>query len=77
MPYIPPWYRVNPDPSTAGKLAYMIQVLIYRFLKHTSRDYAGYATVIGVLDSMKMELYRRVVAPYEDQKIKENGDVEW
>jgi hypothetical protein len=24
-----------------------------------------------------LEIYRRLVAPYEDKKIEENGDVEW
>ena len=30
---------------------------------------------IGFLESVKLEYYRRVVAPYEDQKIKDSGDV--
>ena len=30
---------------------------------------------IGVLECIKQEFYRRVAAPYEDQKMKENGDV--
>jgi hypothetical protein len=30
---------------------------------------------IGVLECIKQEFYRRVAAPYEDIKIKENGDV--
>jgi hypothetical protein len=30
---------------------------------------------VGVLESCKLEYYRRVAAPYEDVKIKENGDV--
>jgi hypothetical protein len=31
--------------------------------------------VIGALENCKMELYRRKIAPYEDIKIEENGDV--
>lgn len=31
---------------------------------------------IGVLTAIKDEFYRRDVAPYEDLKISENGDVE-
>ena len=31
--------------------------------------------LIGVLECAKLELYRRVAAPYEDDKIDENGDV--
>ena len=30
---------------------------------------------VGVLECIKLEYYRRVAAPYEDQKIKEAGDV--
>ncbi|MEM4727151.1 MAG: hypothetical protein QXD04_02710 [Candidatus Bathyarchaeia archaeon] len=30
---------------------------------------------MGVLECVKQEFYRRVVAPYEDIKIRENGDV--
>jgi len=30
---------------------------------------------IGVLECVKQEMYRRKLAPYEDQKIKENGDI--
>jgi len=37
--------------------------------------YATLNTVIGVLECAKLELYRRVVADYEDQKCEENGDV--
>jgi hypothetical protein len=31
--------------------------------------------VVGALDGAKAEFQRRVVAPYEDKKIRENGDV--
>ena len=30
---------------------------------------------MGALECAKLELYRRVAAPYEDVKIMENGDV--
>ena len=30
---------------------------------------------LGVLSAVTHELYRRVIGPYEDQKIAENGDV--
>ena len=31
---------------------------------------------LGVLSAVTQEFYRRVVAPYEDQKIADNGDVQ-
>jgi len=30
---------------------------------------------LGVLSAITQELYRRVIGPYEDEKIRENGDV--
>jgi len=30
---------------------------------------------MGVLECIKQEFYRRAVAPYEDKKKEENGDV--
>ena len=38
-------------------------------------SYGKINEAIGVLECAKLELYRRVAAPYEDQKIKEHGDV--
>lgn len=37
--------------------------------------YFNYNRAIGVLESCKLEFYRRMVAPYEDRKILENGEV--
>ena len=31
--------------------------------------------MIGALQCAQLELYRRVIAPYEDEKIKESGDI--
>ena len=40
------------------------------------RKYFHLNRALGVLSAIKSEFYRRVVAPYEDTKIKENSDVE-
>jgi hypothetical protein len=37
--------------------------------------YAHLNEVIGAIECAKLELYRRVAAPYEDLKISEAGDV--
>jgi hypothetical protein len=39
------------------------------------RRYASIALVSGVLHNIADEFYRRYAVPYEDQKIKDNGDV--
>ena len=35
----------------------------------------NYNRSMGVLECIKSEWYRRQVGPYEDKKIRENGDV--
>lgn len=57
-----------------GHLNYAITKLIMAFFRMRS-GYAAIASVIGVLENVKQEFYRRVVAPYEDIKMKANGDV--
>ena len=42
---------------------------------YAAGGYAVYNRAMGVFDCAAREFYRRVVAPYEDKKIMENGDV--
>ncbi len=39
------------------------------------RRYGRMNTIVGAIESAKAEFQRRVVNPYEDKKIQENGDV--
>ena len=38
-------------------------------------SYSELNDVLGAMEGCKLELYRRVISPYEDIKIKENGDI--
>ena len=62
------------DWQNPGILNYIITRLCHWWLGDNP-NYAKYNELIGVLECAKMELYRRKVAPYEDKKIIENGDV--
>lgn len=66
-------------PLDAGELNYAITKLCKQFLQdgngHYSFNYQKLNDVIGALEGCKLELYARLVRPYEDKKIKENGDV--
>jgi len=80
MPYITQEARKKLEdngnkPENLGELNYVITLLIKDYLDKQGRRYMHYAGVIGVLETIILELYRRAVAPYEDQKISENGDV--
>ena len=78
MPYIKQADRQEIDagrsPVTAGELNYAVTRLIKNYLIG-NLSYKTLNEVIGVLECAKLELYRRVAAPYEDTKIAENGDV--
>ncbi len=41
----------------------------------SGESYSSYADVVGTLESAKLEIYRRWVAPYEDKAIAKNGDL--
>jgi hypothetical protein len=55
-----------------GDLNYIVTTIMKRLY---TPKYFNYNRALGVIESIKQEYYRRVVGPYEDGKIKENGDV--
>lgn len=82
MPYIPEEERkplhIRSDkyPRSAGQLNFQITDLCMMYItEHDGLSYHTINEVVGVLECAKMELYRRVAAPYEDKKRKQNGDV--
>ena len=83
MPYIAMDARERLDPSidavvlpaTPGELNYLVTRLIDRSLTDGGLRYSALNEVIGALECVKLELYRRVAAPYEDAKAVEHGDV--
>lgn len=61
--------------DTAGELNFVFTEKIVEYLTDHGTSYQTINDIIGVLENCKLELYRRVIAPYEDEKIKKNGDV--
>jgi hypothetical protein len=60
---------------SAGELNYCVTKLVDHYINaHGGVSYKNINEVIGVLECAKLELYRRIAAPYEDSKIVENGD---
>ncbi len=80
MPYIPNGDRecikLGFYPMTPGNLNYVITQIIDGYLQRLPKvNYEAINMAIGVLECAKLELYRRIASPYEDQKLHENGDV--
>jgi hypothetical protein len=79
MPYITTQRKIalqeqREEPANPGELNYLITYLIVDYYK-MRESYQGINDVIGALECAKLEFTRRVVIPYEDAKIKTNGDV--
>jgi hypothetical protein len=83
MPYLKPENRKPMDEivqlmmdmnvSFNGDINYILFKLAKRTVKPS---YANYKNVCGELECCKLEIYRELVAPYEEIKKKENGIVE-
>ena len=80
MPYVKDYERPDLDKVVAfmkakkvtptGRLNYVL----YK-LAQDMTSYNEYKAFLGELECVKLEIYRRQLALYEDQKIEENGDV--
>ena len=80
MPYIDREARIRLEAGgraqTAGELNYVVTRIVDRYLVDKGGiRYAHLNEAIGALECAKLELYRRLAAPYEDEKIRESGDV--
>ena len=65
------------DPHNAGELNFLITHIINCYFTYNENGfcYQSVNDAVGALECAKLELYRRLVAGYEDQKIEENGEV--
>ena len=61
--------------DTPGKLNFAVSVILLKMLSF-DMSYDILNGFIGVLECIKLEFYRRIVSPYEDQKMEINGDIE-
>ncbi len=59
----------------AGDINYVITMILKGVIRHKGRGYGAYNALIGVLECVKQEFYRRDVVPYEEEKIVLNGDI--
>lgn len=59
--------------DSLGDLNYLFSRILSGAMGKVS--YRKVAMATGVLENIKQEFYRRIASEYEDQKIKENGDI--
>ncbi len=58
----------------AGRLNWMLSMLVKRYWKNSAQNYAAINDCIGALEGAKLEFYRLIAVPYEEKKILENGN---
>ena len=79
MPYITQERReaigTGDEPVTSGELNFVLTQTILGYFKQRGGNYRVINDILGALEGAKLEFYRRIATPYEDTKIKENGDV--
>ena len=67
-------FKVISKDLTAGDLNYLISRMLWG-LFDSNRSYTKANELMGVLECVKQEFYRRKAVPYEEEKIEENGDI--
>lgn len=85
MPYLPDEDRKRllderPDDAVnPGELNYVLTRRAIQYLETRQVGggirYGDLAEVVGAFEAAKLEFVRRVMAPYENTKIEQNGDV--
>ena len=82
MPYIGQPSRDRIDPlleklfdrlNTRGDMNYAITRLLHLFIMREGQKYNTLNDAMGIIECVKQEFYRTVVAPYEGKKISSNG----
>jgi hypothetical protein len=79
MPYITQVRRSEldmnvPFAATSGELNYLFTKVLFTQIKGRV-SYSRINDILGALEGAKLEFYRRVAVPYEQEKEAENGDV--
>lgn len=78
MPYIRQEDRTkcrNGGPENVGELTYELQQTIKDYLLYKGLRYQYIAEIKGALDETRRDFEKRVVDPYEQKKLEDNGDV--
>ena len=74
-------WATGEGPKSAGELNYVLTMMVQEYIvtrmRMTDRPlkYCMINDVMGALEGAKQEFYRKVAVPYEDKKVKENGEV--
>lgn len=79
MPYIQQRQRTElaegREMANSGELNYTLTLVVKDYLDAKGLSYNTINDILGALEGCKLEFYRRIAKPYEDNKLATNGDV--
>lgn len=79
MPYIEDAKRnsleITHHSTNQGELNYLLSITALDYLDRHGLSYATLNDILGAFTGAGEEFYRRIVAPYEDKKRIEHGDL--
>jgi hypothetical protein len=58
-----------------GELNYCIYKLSRLIIHRIGRSYSNLSMCSSAMEHAKLEWYRKILGPYEDEKIRENGEI--
>lgn len=58
-----------------GELNYLFSAMVLEFLRQHGFNYTQMNAVVGVYECAKDEFQRQVLHPYENEKMKQNGNI--
>lgn len=61
--------------ENAGDFNYFVSMLCKEYIEKHGKRYQYMNDLMGALEGIKLELYRKIISNYEDEKISENGGV--
>jgi hypothetical protein len=67
---------IGPHTTSKGDLNYCVTQLALHYIKAHGKSYTNISEAASALVDAADEIKRRLLGPYENQKIKENGDLE-
>lgn len=68
------FYKIDSNTLTPGDLNYLFSSMIW-YAFDNKRSYTKGNELVGMIECVKQEFYRRKLVPYEEEKIEENGDI--
>ena len=79
MPYIKKTQRTELQfgrpPENPGEINYLVSCVFAEYLRYKGLSYQTVNDIVGAGTHAVQEFIRRISDKYEDEKIKENGDV--